>query len=99
MNIIIPMGGKGQRFIDAGYTVPKPFIDVLGTPMYQLAINNLSADNTFDQFVFIISKDHKDYLYDILTFTPRAKIVIIEQKLAANLKEIFQVCKDHKEIL
>lgn len=84
MNIIIPMGGKGQRFIDAGYTVPKPFIDIFGTPMYQLAINNL-ANNTFDQFVFIISKDHKDYLYDILTFSPRAKVVIIDKPVSGSV--------------
>ncbi len=84
MNIIIPMGGKGQRFIDAGYTVPKPFIDVLGTPMYQLAINNL-ANNAFDQFVFIVSKDHKDYLCDILTFCPRSKIVIIDQPVSGSV--------------
>lgn len=84
MNIIIPMGGKGQRFIDAGYTVPKPFIDVLGTPMYQLAINNL-FDSQFNKFVFIISKDHKDYLYDILKFSPKAKIVIIDKPVSGSV--------------
>lgn len=84
MNIIIPMGGKGQRFIDAGYTTPKPFIDVFGKPMYQLAINNLSND-PFDQFVFIVSKDHKDYLCDILTFRPRSKVVIIEQPVSGSV--------------
>ena len=24
--LIIPMAGKGQRFVDAGYTIPKPFL-------------------------------------------------------------------------
>jgi NDP-sugar pyrophosphorylase family protein len=26
--LIIPMAGKGQRFIDAGYTTPKPFLPI-----------------------------------------------------------------------
>ena len=31
--IIIPMSGRGQRFIDAGYSVPKPMIMVDEKPM------------------------------------------------------------------
>ena len=29
MNIIIPLGGKGQRFLKNGYTKPKPLIKIL----------------------------------------------------------------------
>ena len=29
MHIIIPMSGLGQRFVNAGYTVPKPLIEIL----------------------------------------------------------------------
>ena len=40
-NIVIPMAGKGKRFAEAGYKVPKPFIEVGGQPMFKLAIDNL----------------------------------------------------------
>ena len=33
MKVIIPMSGVGQRFLDAGYTDPKPLISVDGKPM------------------------------------------------------------------
>ena len=33
MNIVIPAAGAGKRFRDAGYLLPKPFIDVAGKPM------------------------------------------------------------------
>lgn len=33
LNVIIPMAGAGSRFADAGYTFPKPLIDVNGKPM------------------------------------------------------------------
>jgi NDP-sugar pyrophosphorylase family protein len=41
LNIVIPMAGAGSRFVDAGYTVPKPFIDVLGKPMIYHVLENL----------------------------------------------------------
>lgn len=39
MKIVIPMTGLGKRFVDAGYTVPKPFIEVDGKPMLQHVID------------------------------------------------------------
>jgi len=30
---LIPMAGEGQRYVDAGYQIPKPFIEVDGLPM------------------------------------------------------------------
>ena len=33
MNIVIPIGGIGQRFKDEGYLYPKPLINILGKPM------------------------------------------------------------------
>ena len=40
MQIIIPMAGKGQRFIDAGYSIPKPLISINGKPMVENVIKN-----------------------------------------------------------
>ncbi|HEY4330880.1 MAG TPA: glycosyl transferase family 2, partial [Phycisphaerae bacterium] len=28
LNIVMPMAGRGKRFVDAGYKVPKPLIPV-----------------------------------------------------------------------
>lgn len=41
LNIVVPMAGRGQRFVDAGYDMPKPLVSVLGTPMIELVIANL----------------------------------------------------------
>ena len=41
MQIIVPMAGLGQRFVDAGYTVPKPLIPVGGLPMVVRVVNDL----------------------------------------------------------
>jgi|2_EtaG_2_1085320.scaffolds.fasta_scaffold26194_3 NDP-sugar pyrophosphorylase family protein len=46
--IVIPMAGRGQRFVDAGYKNPKPFIDVAGKTMVDRVMQNLpDGDTTF----------------------------------------------------
>jgi dTDP-glucose pyrophosphorylase len=55
INVIIPMAGAGKRFIDVGYTIPKPFIPVKGKPMVQAVVENLSIDG---KHIFIIQKEH-----------------------------------------
>ncbi len=56
INIVIPMAGKGQRFVDKGYNQPKPFIDVFGKPMISQVINNLSL-NDESKLIFIQRSD------------------------------------------
>jgi NDP-sugar pyrophosphorylase family protein len=36
LNVLIPMAGAGSRFEKAGYTFPKPLIDVKNKPMIQV---------------------------------------------------------------
>lgn len=59
LNIIVPMAGAGSRFAEAGYTFPKPLIDVNGKPMIQLVIDNLRP-RCEHRFIFICQQDHYD---------------------------------------
>lgn len=43
----MPMAGKGQRFVDAGYTVTKPMIDINGEPMIAKAIKSFGIDGFY----------------------------------------------------
>lgn len=53
MNILIPMAGNGQRFVDAGYAEPKPFIDVLGKPMIERVVENLGGPDA-GNYIFVV---------------------------------------------
>ena len=55
MNIVIPMAGAGSRFQEAGYTFPKPLIEVNGQPMIQTVVSNLNLDGTY---IFLVQKAH-----------------------------------------
>lgn len=57
MHILIPMAGNGQRFRDAGYTEPKPLIDVEGTPMIRRVVENLRP-NRFHRITLITRQEH-----------------------------------------
>lgn len=52
MNIIIPLGGKGERFSKNGYKEPKPLIPIFDKCMIEYVIDNLCI--TENDFVFII---------------------------------------------
>ena len=44
MNIILPIGGKGERFIKENYIYPKPLISIFDKCMIEYVIDNLAVD-------------------------------------------------------
>ena len=78
MNVLIPMAGAGSRFQQAGYTFPKPLIDVNGKPMIQMVVENLNIDANF---VFVVQKEHREkYNLDTLLnlIAPNCKVVEVD---------------------
>ena len=78
VRVLIPMAGAGSRFEKAGYTFPKPLIEVRGKPMIQVVIENLNIDA---EHVFIVQKEHyeKYNLKNLLNIiSPNCKIVQTE---------------------
>lgn len=59
LNIVIPLSGSGTSFQNAGYTFPKPLIDINGKPMIQLVIENLKP-KVKHKFILICKKEHND---------------------------------------
>ncbi|OSM02283.1 NTP transferase domain-containing protein [Magnetofaba australis] len=57
MQIIIPMSGFGERFRRAGYSVPKPLIEVDGKPIIAHVVDLFPGDH---EFLFICNQDHLD---------------------------------------
>ena len=57
MQIIIPMSGFGERFRRAGYSVPKPLIEIGGKPIIAHVIDMFPGET---DFIFICNQDHLD---------------------------------------
>ncbi len=56
INVVIPMAGQGSRFAKAGYTKPKPFIDVAGRTMIEIVMANLALKGA--RYILLARKDH-----------------------------------------
>ena len=78
MNVLIPMAGAGSRFASAGYTFPKPLIEVNGKPMIQVVIENLNIEANY---TFVVRKEHyeKYSLQYLLTLiAPNCNIIQVD---------------------
>jgi len=75
MKLIMPMAGEGSRFSSAGYTVPKPIIDINGKPMFVRTIESIGLE--FDDYIFITRREHN--LRDsVLEHYPDAKVIELD---------------------
>lgn len=57
LNIVIPMAGRGSRFANAGYIMPKPLIDVNGHPMIECVTNNIKP-SCEHRYIYICQEEH-----------------------------------------
>jgi len=72
------MAGAGSRFEQAGYTFPKPLIEVNNKPMIQVVVENLNVEA---HFIFLVQKQHyeKYNLKQLLSLiAPGCDIVQVE---------------------
>lgn len=84
INIVIPMAGRGSRFVQAGYTFPKPLIDVENKPMIQVVVDNLGIEA---RYIFLVLREHYDayalkYLLPLICGNNSCEIVIVDQVTA-----------------
>jgi beta-phosphoglucomutase-like phosphatase (HAD superfamily)/dTDP-glucose pyrophosphorylase len=78
LNVLIPMAGAGSRFAQAGYTFPKPLIEVNGKPMIQVVVENLNIEANY---IFLVQKEHYEkynlkYLLNLIA--PNCTIVQVD---------------------
>ena len=78
LNVLIPMAGAGSRFAQAGYTFPKPLIQVRDKPMIQVVVENLGLDANY---IFIVQKEHREkYNLDTMLslIAPGCKVIEVD---------------------
>lgn len=101
IQLIIPMSGIGKRFIDCGYDVPKPMIDVDGIPMIHHVINLFPG---IDDISFICNENHlkETKLRSVLkSICPNCKIFSIPKGKGPvdAVSKIFNIIDDEKEVI
>jgi dTDP-glucose pyrophosphorylase len=74
INVIIPMAGLGSRFVNKGYSVPKPFIPVLGKTMIENVVSNIGLDATY---YLIVRKEHYEFHKELINRIQKQNIKFI----------------------
>lgn len=80
LNIVIPMAGRGSRFADAGYKMPKPLIDIYGYPMIEYVTKNITP-KCEHRFIYICQKEHLEKFglrEELERMAPGCEIITIE---------------------
>ncbi len=87
---LILLAGRGKRFADAGYKLPKPLIEVDGEPMVIAATRSLPPA---DKLVFVVSGDYvrdHDTEKTIKKYYPEAGIVVQNEPLQGQAHSALQ---------
>ena len=93
MQIVIPMSGFGDRFRRAGYSLPKPLIEIDGKPIIAHVIEMFPGESNF---IFICNQEHlsesKYRMEAILKrYCPSGQIVAIAPHKLGPINAIRQV--------
>jgi len=78
----MPMAGEGSRFRNAGWTTPKPLIELNGKPLFVRAIESVKVDGAPMKYSLIVRQEHIDeYGIDkgIREILPDAMIYSVEK--------------------
>ena len=60
LHIVMPMAGEGSRFAQAGWTTPKPLIELRGVPLFQRAFGSVAIEGVDMKYSFIVRQEHID---------------------------------------
>ena len=75
-NLLIPMAGKGQRFIDKGYFLPKPLIMVDGKHMIEISMSSIKLDQC--NLIFCVRQDHiNEFAIDEILIKKFGKDIVV----------------------
>lgn len=84
MNIIIPLGGKGERFYKNGFTQPKPLISIFEKCMILYVLDNLKlSDNTKVFIIYNHNLDNYDFSNIIINKYPFINLIKINDTKGA----------------
>lgn len=84
IDLLMPMGGRGQRFGDGGETLPKPLIELAGKPFFWWAAQSVLRHVPVGRLVFVVLREHiTGHRIDEVLHScyPEARLVVLDEVL------------------
>jgi dTDP-glucose pyrophosphorylase len=63
MNLVIPIASSSKFFSLEEYGYPKPLIEIMGMPMIEHVIKNITNGNSFKKVIFVVKQDECDQFH------------------------------------
>lgn len=60
LHIIMPMAGEGSRFLNEGWTTPKPLIRLGGKELFLRALDSVCVEGAPVKYSFVVRQEHID---------------------------------------
>ena len=82
IHLVLPMAGRGSRFSENGYQIPKPLIQIYGKPMFFWAIQSIRKFVDLASLRIVVLEEHViNYKIDkiMLAFYPEVLIIVLPE--------------------
>ena len=82
LHLVMPMAGRGSRFFENGFVMPKPLIEINDHPFFYWATQSIAKFVDCADITFVVLEEHiRDHAIDreIKTYYPGAKIVALPE--------------------
>ncbi len=93
LHIILAMAGRGSRFANAGFTTPKPLIEVDGQAMFMKALSSLDGIKATKHYTIVMRKEHDEQYKlqeKIKAILPSANIVLTDEEPTGALRDAYR---------
>ena len=97
MNIIIPLGGLGQRFADNKYTRPKPLVKVLGKEIIFWLLDSISISKK-DKVYIPYNQFLDSYQFEEIILSKYPNIKLLSLPPTNGPVETLRLCLEHFQI-
>ena len=98
IHYIMPMAGRGSRFNQEGFDLPKPLLEIYGMPFFYWATRSISKFIELSSINFVVLQEHVDnFSIDkvIKNFFPEARIIelpnVTEGAVITSMKGIEEI--------
>lgn len=98
MLYVISLCGLGQRFKNANYTTPKPFLKIHGKAIIDYVIDSIGSDS--DKIIMILPASFKYHpQYHVLQSNPRIQIATLYNPTQGAVDTAYQGIVQYKNVL
>lgn len=85
LHLVMPMAGRGSRFFENGFVMPKPLIEINGKPFFYWATQSVARFVDCADITFVVLKEHvRDFDIEnaIRRYYPDARFVVLPEVTA-----------------